>query len=208
MIKFLNVLFLIPIIIIGCKNTDIDDKKVSQSINSLYMNIFSNEGKKLLSINSPHSYYEKDKNTYNLKETKIYLFNDNESEYIITADNSRLSNNNKLLELNGNVLVKSQIKQDDNLHSNSFTWNIENSKFLLVGNVKFFNNSITLSSNKAILNKTNNIIEFFNPVKYVIKGNQNNDKYEINSENAYYNINTETVSFRAKDKRVRSIIYF
>ena len=208
MIKFLNVLFLIPIIIIGCKNTDIDDKKVSQSINSLYMNIFSNDGKKLLSINSPHSYYEKDKNTYNLKETKIYLFNDNESEYIITADNSRLSNNNKLLELNGNVLVKSQIKQDDNLHSNSFTWNIENSNFLLVGNVKFQNNFITLSSKKAILNKTNNVIEFFNPVTYKVNNKNNDSGYEVKSQNAYYNIVTKSVIFNSKEERVRSKIYF
>ena len=197
MIKFLNVLFLIPIIIIGCKNTDIDDKKVSQSINSLYMNIFSNEGKKLLSIN-----------TYNLKETKIYLFNDNESEYIITADNSRLSNNNKLLELNGNVLVKSQIKQDDNLHSNSFTWNIENSNFLLVGNVKFQNNFITLSSKKAILNKTINVIEFFNPVTYKVNNKNNDSGYEVKSQNAYYNIDTKSVIFNSKEERVRSKIYF
>ena len=55
---------------------------------------------------------------------------------------------------------------------------------------------------------SDNIIEFFNPVKYVIKGNKKEDKYEINSENAYYNIETESVSFKAKEKRVRSIIYF
>ena len=36
----------------------------------------------------------------------------------------------------------------------------------------------------------------------------NDNKYEINSENAYYNIKTESVSFKAKDKRVKSIIYF
>ena len=53
-----------------------------------------------------------------------------------------------------------------------------------------------------------NIIEFFNPVKYIIKGNNNGNKYEINSENAYYNINKKTLSFSAKNKRVRSKIYF
>jgi len=36
----------------------------------------------------------------------------------------------------------------------------------------------------------------------------NKNKYEINSENAFYNLNTESVSFEAKDKRVKSIIYF
>ena len=55
---------------------------------------------------------------------------------------------------------------------------------------------------------SDNIIEFFNPVKYIIKNDNNENKYEINSENAYYNIETESVSFGAKNKRVRSIIYF
>ena len=53
-----------------------------------------------------------------------------------------------------------------------------------------------------------NIIEFFNPVKYIIKDENNENKYEIKSENAYYNLNTEAVSFQSKDKRVKSIIYF
>ena len=52
------------------------------------------------------------------------------------------------------------------------------------------------------------IIEFFNPVKYIVKDKNNNNKSETKAENAYYNIKTESVSFEAKDKRVRSIIYF
>ena len=64
-----------------------------------------------------------------------------------------------------------------------------------------------LNSGKAILG-SNNIIEFFNPVKYIMKDNNNEEKYEVNSENAFYNIDKESLSFRAKDKRVKSIIYF
>ena len=41
-----------------------------------------------------------------------------------------------------------------------------------------------------------------------IKDENNENKYEVNSENAFYNLNTESVSFEAKDKRVKSIIYF
>ena len=40
------------------------------------------------------------------------------------------------------------------------------------------------------------------------KDDNNDNKYEINSENAYYDLNTESISFEAYDKRVRSIIYF
>ena len=172
------------------------------------MNIFSNEGKKVITIKSPYSVYNKEKNTFNLKETTIYLFKNNEVEYVINSSKSQLSNNNKLLQLNGNVLAKTLLQEDDNLQANSFTWNIQNSEYLLVGNVRFENNLINLSSNKAVLNKSTNIIEFFNPVKYKIKGNSEGSGYEIKSENAYYNIDTKSVSFRSKKDRVRSKIYF
>ena len=165
------------------------------------------EGKKVVSIISPYSSYDKVNNIFNLQETTIYLFKENESMYIINSDKSNLTNN-KQLELNGNVLFKKLIKGDDLLYANNFTWNIENSIFLLRGNVKFENDSITLSSNKAILNKANNIIEFFNPVKYIIKDDNNESNYEINSENAYYNIDTKSVSFSSNKERVRSKLYF
>ena len=55
---------------------------------------------------------------------------------------------------------------------------------------------------------SDNVIEFFDPVKYIIKGNNNENIYETNSENAYYDMNKESLSFKAQDKRVRSRIYF
>ena len=200
-------LILIPILTYGCRIRDIDDNIYTQSIDSFTMNIFSNKGNKIFTIKSPYSSYNKENNIFNLKDTTIYLFKDNEPEYIINSDNSKLSNN-KLLELKGNVLLKTLLRENDVIYANSFTWNIDNSEYLLTGNVKFENNTIALSSNKAILNKGNNIIEFFNPVKYIIKSSANKNSYEINSENAYYDINTKSVSFRSMEKRVRSKIYF
>ena len=201
-------LFFIPIIIMGCKSGDIDDKTITQSINSLNMNIYSNEGIKLLSIISPYSDFIKEKNIFNLKKTTIKLYKENKVEYVITSNDSKLSNNNKLIELYGNVEVKTLHKDDDELYSDSFTWNIDNFEFILIGNVKFINNSITLRSNKAILNKKNNIIEFFNPVKYEVKDSNKDSGYEVNSQNAYYNIETKSVSFSSNEKRVRTKIYF
>ena len=208
MSRFYKILFIVTIIIAGCKSPESDDKVKIQSIENMNMNIFSNEGKRLFTIKSPNSSYSKEKNTFNLKKTTINLYKDNKTEYIIISDTSQLSNNNKLLELKGNVLVKTIFQQGDKLFANRFKWNILNSEYLLIGNVKFENNSITLSSNKAILNKESNLIEFFNPVKYHIKDNNNEKIYEINSENAYYNINTKSVSFSSKKERVRSKIYF
>ncbi len=206
--RLYKLLLVLPLIIIGCKNKEIDEKYLSQSINTLNMNIFSKEGEKLISIKSPYSNYDKERNTFDLKETTINLFKDNNLEYIINSDNSKLSNNNKLLELDGNVLVKTIIQQGDKLTANSFTWNIQDSEYLLTGNVKFENSLVTLSSNKAILKKSTNIIEFYNPVKYKFKDNIKDSGYEINSENAYYNIDNKSVNFKSKEARVRSKIYF
>ena len=208
MISLYKLLFIIPLIIFGFKNKQIDEKYLNQSINTLNMNIYSKEGEKLLSIQSPFSNFNKEKNIFNLKDTTINLFNDNKLEYIINSDKSKLSDNNKIIELIGNVSVKTIIQKNDRLTANRFIWNIQNSEYLLIGNVKLVNNSVTLSSNKAILKKSINIIEFFNPVKYKINDSTKERGYEINSENAYYNIDTKTVNFISNEERVRTKIYF
>ncbi len=205
--KIYKLLLIILMFTIGCKSTDKKYKNISQVINNFDMNIYSKEGNKMLAIKSPFSQYESIYNNFNLKETTIHLFKNNNIEYIINSDESKLSNN-KLLELNGNVLVKNNFELGDKLNANSFTWNIQNSDYLLIGNVKFENNTIILSSNKAVLNNNSKIIKFFNPVNYINKDSNKEKRYEIKSENAYYNIKTKSVIFRSNDERVRSKIYF
>ena len=205
--KLFKLLFLIPIFIVGCKSNSLINKDISQVIDNIDMNIFSSEGEKLFSIKSPYSSYENNSNIFKLKETTIHILKNNETEYIITSDKSKLSNN-KLLELKGNVSVKNFTQEADKLYANSFTWDISNTEYVLFGNVKFENNTLTLSSNKAILNNADSIIKFFSPVKYKLKESNNNNVYEINSENAFYNISTKSVSFTSKEDKVRSKIYF
>ena len=98
--RWYKLFLILPIIIIGCKNKEIDENYLSQSINTLNMNIFSKEGEKLFSIKSPYSNYNKESNTFDLKKTTINLFKDNNIEYIINSDKSKISNDNKLIELN------------------------------------------------------------------------------------------------------------
>ena len=171
------------------------------------MNIFSKSGDKIYSITSPNSSYDKIKLKFKFKKTIINILKGEETKYIISSEESTLSDNNKLLKLKGNVKLKTLKKDGDFLYADNFIWNIENTNYLLEGNIRFENQNIILNSEKAILD-SENIIEFFNPVKYIIKDENNENKYEINSENAYYNLSTESVSFKAKDKRVKSIIYF
>ena len=207
MTNIYRLLTFLPFFVLGCAPNVIEENKVIQKIDSLDMNIFSKKGNKLYSITSPNSIYNKGELKFELKKPIINIFKGEETKYIISSEESTLSENNKLLKLKGNVKLKT-LKQDENiLYADNFIWNIEETNYLLEGNIKFENQNIILNSGKAILG-SDNIIEFFNPVKYIIKDENNENKYEINSENAYYNLNTESVSFKAKDKRVKSIIYF
>jgi len=192
---------------IGCAPNVIDENKVIQKIDRLDMTIFSKSGEKIYSISSPNSTYDNIELKFELKKPIINIFNGEETKYIISSEESSLSDNNKLLKLKGNVRLKTLKKDGDILYADNFTWNIENTNYLLEGNIRFENHNIILNSGKAILG-SDNIIKFFNPVKYIIKNENKENKYEINSENAFYNLNTESVSFESKDKRVKSIIYF
>ena len=192
---------------LSCAPNVIDENKVIQKIDSLDMTIFSKSGDKIYSITSPNSSYDNIELKFELKKPIINILNGKETKYIISSEESTLSDNNKLLKLKGNVKLKTLKNNKDILNADNFIWNIENTNYLLEGNIRFENQNIILNSGKAILD-SDNIIEFFNPVKYIIKDENNKNKYEINSENAFYNLNTESVSFEAKDKRVKSIIYF
>ncbi len=197
----------LPLFLLGCAPNVIDENKVKQNMDSLNMTIFSKSGDKIYSITSPESSYDNIELKFELKKPTIYILNGEEIKYIISSEESSLSDNNKLLKLKGNVKLKTLKKDGDILYADYFIWNIDNTNYLLEGNIRFENQNIILNSGKAILG-SDNIIEFFNPVKYIIKDENNKNNYEINSENAFYNLDTESVSFEAKDKRVKSIIYF
>ena len=202
-----KLIFFFPFFILGCSPNGIDENKVIQKIDSLDMNIFSKKGDRIYSITSLNSSYDNIGLKFEFKKPIINIFNGKKTKYIISSEESTLSDNNKLLRLKGNVKLKTLKKDEDNLYADNFTWNIEKTDYLLEGNIIFENQNIILYSGKAIMG-SDNIIEFFNPVKYIIKDENNDNKYEINSENAFYNLDTESVSFEAKDKRVKSIIYF
>jgi len=201
-----KLIILFPILIVGCTPNLIEENKIKQKIDNLDMIIYSEKGDKIYSIISPNSTYDKIQLNFNLKKTTINIFEGEDIRYVINSDSSKLTNNNEIVELNGNVQLRS-LNKNDILNGDYLIWNINKTKYELTGNVRFENNNIILKSPKANLDE-DNIIEFFNPVQYLIKGKNNDKKYEINSENAYYNIKTESISFSSKDKRVRSVIYF
>ena len=194
--------------ILGCSTNKIEENKAIQKIDSLDMNIFSKKGELVYSMTSPNSIYNKIKLNYESDKPIINIFNGDEIKYIISSNESILSDNNKLLKLKGNVKLKTLNQDEEFIDADNFVWNLkENNNYLLEGNIKFEDQNIILYSGKAKLG-SDNIIEFFNPVKYIVKGENNDKKFETTSENAYYNLDTKSLSFKAKDKRVKSVIYF
>ena len=136
---------------LGCAPNVIDKNKVIQKIDSLDMTIFSKSGDKIYSINSPNSSYDNIELKFNLKKPIINILNGKETKYIISSEESTLSDNNKLLKLKGNVKLKTLKKNEDTINADNFIWNIENNNYLLEGNIRFENQNIILNSGKAIL---------------------------------------------------------
>ena len=202
-----KLLLILPIFIIGCAPNIIEKKDLAKEINNLDLNIFSENGEKKYTITSPYSIYDNLKNKFQFQKTTINIFQDDKIKYIINSDESFLSRGNKILELKGNVKLKTINQDGDLLFADNFVWDIDESNYLLTGNIRFENKNVILQSGKAKM-ASDNIIEFFNPVQYIIKDDNNEKRYETNSENAYYDMNKESLSFSAKSKRVSSKIYF
>ena len=205
--KIYRLIFILQVFLLGCTPSVIKENQITKKINSLDLNIFTKTGDKKYSIKSPYSIYDNIKNKFQFKNTTINIFYDGKTKYVINSDESTLSNNNNLVELKGNVRLKTIDQDDDYLYADYFIWNIDETKYLLTGDVRFENKNVILTTVKAMLG-SDNVIEFFDPVKYIIKDDNNENIYETNSENAYYDLNKESLSFKAKDKRVRSRIYF
>tara|TARA_A100001035_G_scaffold264208_1_gene245326 strand:- start:400 stop:1023 length:624 start_codon:yes stop_codon:yes gene_type:complete len=205
--KIYKSIIIFPILILGCNPNIIEENQTTKEIKSLDLNIFSKSGDKKYTISSPYSIYDNFKNKFQFQKTTINIFQDNQTKYIINSDESSLTRNNKVLELKGNVILKTINQNDDYLYADNFIWDVDNTNYLLTGNIKFENENVILTSSKARMG-SDNIIEFFNPVKYIIKDENNENKYETNSENAFYDIDQESLSFKAVDNRVSSKIYF
>ena len=108
-----RLIIFLPLFMLGCAPTNvIDENKVIQKIESLDMTIFSKSGDKIYSITSPNSSYDNIKLKFELKKPIINIINGEETKYIISSEESSLSDNNKLLKLKGNVKLKTLKKME------------------------------------------------------------------------------------------------
>ena len=185
-------------------------KKIDSNlvIDDFSMTHFENNGDKSYAISSPKSIFIKDVQIYKLDKTKILFYEDNKENYIINSEKSSLLSKNKNIKLEGDVRLSDLKNKENTITANKAFWNIDKYEFILIGDVIVNNNSINILSSKAILNKKENIIKFFKPVKYRYLDTPSTFNYKVKADNAYYDLNKKTLLFESKNERIKSNINF
>ena len=178
------------------------------SIDDFSMTHFENNGDKLYAISSPKSVFKKDVQIYKLDTTKILFYEDNKVNYIINSKKSSLLNNNKDIKLEGDVRLFDLNNKTNTITANKAFWNINKYEFILIGDVILNNNSINLISSKAVFDKKENVIKFFQPVKYRYLNTSSKLNYKVKADNAYYDLNKKTLLFESKKERIKSNLNF
>ena len=199
-------IFSIYLLLSSC-STSIKKIDSNLAIDDFSMTQFEINGDKSYAISSPKSLFIKDIQIYKLDKTEILFYKENKVTYIINSLKSSLLNN-KDIELEGNVKLYDQNNKANTINANKAFWNIEKYEFTLIGDVVLNNNSINIESSKAVLNKKENIIKFFKPVKYRYLNNSSTLNYKVKADNAYYDLNKKTLFFESKNERVKSKINF
>ena len=189
---------------------NVSTKKTNKSvliIEDFNLNHYSKNGSKLYMLETPYSVFNQTDQSYLLNKTNIKFFDQENVKYNVNSDSAKLLNN-KFLELKGNVEINDFNNNKTIIKSNNLFWDIDKSEFILEGKVSLVNNIINLSSSKALFDKKDDIILFYNPIKYNYKDEEGIRKYNISSENAYYNISTKDVIFKSKNDKVKSKLIF
>ena len=189
---------------------NVSTKKTNKSIliiEDFNLNHYSKNGTKVYMLETPYSVFNQTDQSYLLNKTNIKFFDKENVKYNVNSDSAMLLNN-KFLELKGNVEINDFNNNKTIIKSNNLFWDIDKSEFILEGEVSLVNNIINLSSSKALFDKRDDTILFYNPIKYNYINEEGIRKYNISSENAYYNISTKDVIFKSKDDKVKSKIIF
>tara|TARA_Y100000589_G_scaffold243403_1_gene230980 strand:- start:82 stop:708 length:627 start_codon:yes stop_codon:yes gene_type:complete len=188
----------------------ISTKKLDKSdliIEQFNLKHYSKNGSKLYMLETPYSVFNQIDQIYFLNKTNIKFFDKENIKYNVNSDSAKLLNN-KYLELKGNVEINDFNNNKTIIKSDNLFWDIDKTEFILEGEVLLVNNIINLSSSKAIFDKKEDIIIFYNPIKYNYKDEDGIRKYNISSENAYYNILTKDVMFKSENDKVKSRLVF
>ena len=163
---FYLICILSTLFISSCNISTKKTKKLVLIIDDFNLNHYSKNGSKLYMLDTPYSVFNQTDQSYLLKKTNIKFFDKENVKYNVNSDSAMLLNN-KFLELKGNVEINDFNNNKTIIKSNNLFWDIDKSEFILEGDVSLVNNIINLSSSKALFDKKEDIILFYNPIKYL-----------------------------------------
>tara|TARA_B100000575_G_C22962924_1_gene556219 strand:- start:60 stop:686 length:627 start_codon:yes stop_codon:yes gene_type:complete len=204
---FYIIIILISFFISSCRISTNKDEKTVLIIEEFNLNRYSENGGKLYMVKTPYSVFNQKDQSYLLNETNIKFFDKDNIKYNINSDSAELLSN-KFLKLKGNVEMNDFKSDKTVIKSNNLFWDIDKTEFILKGNVSLVNKTINLNSSKALFDRKKDIITFYSPIEYNYNDEDGIRKYNISSENAYYNVLTKDVIFESKKDRVKSKIVF
>ena len=204
---FYLIYFISSLLISGCSINSENKERSSLIIEKFNLNHYSKNGTRVFYLKTPYSVFNQTDQSYLLNKTNIKFFDKENVKYNVNSDSAMLLDN-KFLELKGNVEINDFNNNKTIIKSNNLFWDIDKSEFILEGEVSLVNNIINLSSSKALFDKKDDTILFYNPIKYNYIDEEGARKYNISSENAYYNISTKNVIFKSKDDKVKSKLIF
>jgi len=206
--RYFYIIYFLSFFLISSCSRNLENKdKLLLKIEQFNLNHYSKNGSKLYYIETPYSVFNQTEQTYLLNKTYIKFFDNEKVKYSVNSDSSKLINN-RFIELKGNVEINEYNNNKTIIRSNKLFWEIDKSKFILEGNVTLENNIINLNASKASLDKKTDLIIFYNPVKYDYNDERKLKKYNISSENAYYNIATKDVIFKSLNDKVKTKLFF
>jgi len=206
--RFFYLIFILsPFLISSCYVRTKQVNKPVLIIEKFNLNHYSKNGSKLYKLETPYSVFNQTDQSYLLDKTIIKFYDKDDVKYNVNSDSAKLLNN-KFLELKGNVEINDFNNNKTIIKSNILYWFIDKSEFILEGKVSLVNNIISLTSSKALFDKNKDVIMFYNPIKYNYKDENGIRKYNISSENVYYNILTKDVIFKSKNDKVKSKLVF
>ena len=206
--RYFYIIYFLSFFLISSCSRNLENKdKLLLKIEQFNLNHYSKNGSKLYYIETPYSVFNQTEQTYLLNKTYIKFFDNEKVKYSVNSDSSKLINN-RFIELKGNVEINEYNNNKTIIRSNKLFWEIDKSKFILEGNVTLENNIINLNASKASLDKKTDLIIFYNPVKYDYNDERKLKKYNISSENAYYNIATKHVIFKSLNDKVKTKLFF
>tara|TARA_Y100001968_G_scaffold319308_1_gene350636 strand:- start:564 stop:1217 length:654 start_codon:yes stop_codon:yes gene_type:complete len=212
--KLINILSIFSFIpLLACSNS----KDISIEIDSTsYINDFelrqeNIQNDSLIIIKSPQALIDINNNDVEIFNSLIKIKNKFGTNIQINSGNSTFSNNSNLIKLYNNVEISLLDYQNSFIKTESFDWDLNQSKIILNNPLNIQFNNTQINSSKGLFNLDSNfLIINDNILNRNILDSKGKEKYiiEIHSDIAKWYKDENQIQFISEKEQVETNIYF